>query len=111
VARIAKAQGAGLMGQPGFELVAAAERAGIPAYREGFADRLLLADGSLAPRNTPGAVLNPAQAAEQALRLVRSGIYDTICVHGDTAGAGQIVVAVRQALRDNGIATGPLRAA
>jgi UPF0271 protein len=99
------------MGQPGFALIAAAERAGIPAYREGFADRLLLPDGKLAPRSEPGAVLGPEQAAEQAVRLARSGRYDTICVHGDTEGAGQIVVAVRQALRDNGIATGPLRAA
>jgi UPF0271 protein len=111
VARIAKAQGAGLMGQPGLELVAAAERAGIPAYREGFADRLLMPDGSLAPRSVPGAVLGAAQAAEQAVRLARSGDYDTICVHGDTKGAGRIAAAVRQALSDSGIATGPLRVA
>ena len=108
VARIAKAQGAGLMGQPGLELVAAAERAGIPAYREAFADRLLMPDGSLASRHVPGAVLGPAQAAEQAVRLARSGSYDTICVHGDTKGAGQIAAAVRQALSDSGITTGPL---
>lgn len=108
VARVAKAHGAGLMGQPGFELIAAAERAGIPGYREGFADRLLLPDGRLAPRSTPGAVLGPAQAAEQAVRLARSGGYDTICIHGDTKGAGQIAAAVRQALSDSGVTTGPL---
>ena len=108
VARIAKAHSAGLMGQPGFELIAAAQRAGIPAYREGFADRLLLPDGTLAPRSTPGALLGPAQAAEQAVTLAGSGRFDTICIHGDTKGASQIAAAVRRALSESGITTGPL---
>ncbi|TAN33312.1 LamB/YcsF family protein [bacterium] len=108
VARVAKAHGVGLLGQPGFEILAAAERAGIPGYREGFADRLLLPDGRLAPRTQPGAVLNPALAAQQAVRLARSGQYDTICVHGDTPGAAQIAASVRQGLREAGVATGPL---
>lgn len=109
VARVAATHGAGLMGQPGFEILAAAERAGIPAYREGFADRLLMPDGSLAPRTQQGAVLNPALAAEQAVRLAASGKYDSICVHGDTKGAGQVAAAVRAALRGAGIETGPLK--
>jgi UPF0271 protein len=108
LARVAKSHGVGIMGQPGFEIVAAAERAGIPGYREGFADRLMLPDGSLAPRSQAGAVLNPAVAAQQAVSLARSGRVDTICVHGDTKGASQVAAAVRQALRDAGIETGPL---
>jgi UPF0271 protein len=108
LARVAKKHGVGLMGQPGFEIVAAAERAGIPAYREGFADRLMLPDGSLAPRSQAGAVLSPDVAAQQALNLARSGRYDTICIHGDTKGAGQVAGAVRKALRDAGIETAPL---
>ena len=109
LARVAKSHGVGVMGQPGFEIVAAAERAGIPGYREGFADRLMLPDGSLAPRSQAGAVLDPNLAAQQALSLARSGGYDTICVHGDTRGAGQVAAAVRKALRDAGIETTPLR--
>jgi UPF0271 protein len=105
LARVAKAHAVGLVGQPGFEIVAAAERAGIPAYREGFADRLMLPDGSLAPRSQSGAVLNPTVAAQQAVNLARSGRYDTICVHGDTPGAGHVAAAVRQALRDAGVET------
>lgn len=105
VARVAKRHGAGLVGQPGLEIVAAASRAGIPAYREGFADRRLLPDGSLAPRHEPGSVLDPQRAVEQALQLARSGRYDTICVHGDTPGAAKIVAAVRQAFAAGGIAT------
>lgn len=108
VARVAKRHGAGLVGQPGFEIVAAASRAGIPAYREGFADRRLLPDGSLAPRHEPGSVLEPQRAVEQALQMARSGRYDTICIHGDTAGAAQIVAAVRQAFAAGGIATSRL---
>jgi 5-oxoprolinase (ATP-hydrolysing) subunit A len=108
VARIAKRHGAGLVGQPGLEIVAAASRAGIPAYREGFADRRMLPDGSLAPRTEPGSVLEPQRAVEQALQLARSGRYDTICTHGDTPGAAQIVAAVRQAFAAAGIATSRL---
>ena len=98
-----------MLGQPGFEIVAAAERAGIPGYREGFADRLMLPDGSLAPRSQAGAVLDPNLATQQAVSLARSGGYDTICVHGDTRGAGQVAAAVRNALREAGIETMPLR--
>lgn len=109
VARVAATHGVGLLGQPGFEMLAAAGRAGIPAYREGFADRLLLPDGSLAPRSESGAVLNPGLAVQQAVRLAQSGQFDSICVHGDTKGAGQVAAAVRRALRDAGIETGHLR--
>ncbi len=109
LARVARAHGVGLMGQPGFEIVAAAQRAGIPAYREGFADRLVRPDGSLAPRGEPGALLSPPLAAEQAVGLARSGSVDTICVHGDTKGAGIVAAAVRRALRDAGIETQPLK--
>jgi UPF0271 protein len=108
VARVARAHGIGILGQPGFELLAAAARAGIPAYREGFADRLLLPDGRLAPRTEPGAMLELAAAAQQAVRLARSGEIDSICVHGDTPGAARTAAAVRQALREAGIETGPL---
>jgi 5-oxoprolinase (ATP-hydrolysing) subunit A len=108
LARVGKAHGVGLVGQPGFEIMAAASRAGIPAYREGFADRLMLPDGSLAPRTQPGALLDASHAAVQAVKLARSGRYDTICVHGDARGAGHVAAAVREALREAGISTRPL---
>jgi len=108
LARVGEAHGVGLVGQPDFEIVAAAHRAGIPAYREGFADRLMLPDGSLAPRTQPGAMLDAALAARQAVTLARSGRFDTICVHGDTKGAGQMAAAVRAALREAGVETAPL---
>lgn len=106
--RVARSHQMGVVGQPDFAIVAAASRAGVPAYREGFADRLMLPDGSLAPRTQSGAVLDPNTAAEQAVRLARSGRFDTICIHGDTPGAGQVAQAVRRALREAGIETKPL---
>ena len=108
LARIAKAHGAGLMGQPDFEIVAAARRAGIPAYREGFADRRILPDGSLASRLEPGSLLEPQRAVEQALQMARSGRYDTICIHGDSPGAARVAAAIRDAFTIAGIATTPL---
>jgi UPF0271 protein len=105
VARVAKAHGVGLLGQPGFEIVAAAARAGLPAYREGFADRLLMPDGTLAPRTHPGSLLNPSAAAKQAVSLAQSGRYDSICIHGDSKGAARVASTVRQALRDAGVET------
>ena len=105
LARVARAHGVGLLGQPDFEILAAARRAGIPAYREGYADRLIMPDGSLAPRTHPGALLDPPAAAMQAVHLARSGRYDSICVHGDTKGAAETAARVRQALRDAGAET------
>jgi UPF0271 protein len=109
LARVAKAHGVGVLGQPGFEILAAAERAGIPGYREGYADRRLMPDGSLAPRTQPGALLNSEAAAKQAVALARSGGFDTICLHGDTEGAAELAAKVRQALHDAGVETHRLR--
>jgi len=111
LARVARRYGVGLIGQPGFEIIAAAQRALIPSYREGFADRRMLADGSLAPRHETGAVLEPEQAIQQALQMAKSGRYDTICIHGDSPGAGLVAAAVRRALDEAGIPTGPLAGA
>ena len=65
-------------------------------------------DGNLAPRTQTGALLNSLVAAQQAVTLARSGRYDTICIHGDTPGAGHIASSVRAALREAGIETAPL---
>jgi UPF0271 protein len=108
LARIASELGVGVVGQPGFEIIAAAKRAGIPGHREGFADRGMRPDGSLMPRSEPGAVLEAAPAAERAVVLARTGEYDTICVHGDMPGAGRVAAAVRRALDEAGIATSQL---
>jgi 5-oxoprolinase (ATP-hydrolysing) subunit A len=96
------------VGQPGFGLLAAAKAAGIPAWQEGYADRGYRRDGSLVPRGEPGALLDARGAAQQAVRLARSGRFDVICVHGDAPGAVEVAAGVRAALSAAGIATGPL---
>ena len=108
LARIAAEYEIGLMGQPGFAILAACQKLGLKGYREAFADRAYLPDGRLAPRSQSGSVLEPDQAAEQALRLVRSGEFDTICLHGDSPGAAATARRIREALTEAGVETGPL---
>jgi UPF0271 protein len=87
------------IGPPRGEVATAAARSGLAFAREGFADRATRPDGSLVPRDQPGAlVLDPAAAAARARALADSGGGDTICVHGDTPGAVAIARAVRAAL-------------
>ncbi len=97
---------------------------GVGLRTEAFCDRGYRADGSLVPRDRPGAVItDPGRAAAQAVTLVRQGAVtaqdgttvplraDTICVHGDTAGAPALARAVRAALEQAGVrlssASGP----
>lgn len=91
-----------MLGLPGSQLLVAAERAGIPSAREGFADRAYRDDGTLVPRSEPGALItDPDAAADQAERLAES--VDSICVHSDTPGAVRLVDAVRLRLSSRGI--------
>jgi 5-oxoprolinase (ATP-hydrolysing) subunit A len=110
VVKVCSDFGVGIMGQPGFALIEEGRNLGIPIYREGFADRAYLPDGRLAPRTQPGSVLDPEAAGEQAIRMARSGDFDTICLHGDSPGAEQVARSIREALRAAGIQTSHLRA-
>jgi 5-oxoprolinase (ATP-hydrolysing) subunit A len=97
-----------LVGLAGGLQIAAAEKAGLSAAGEAFADRLYADDGSLVPRSKPGAVLHdPAEAAAQAVKLARSGHAQTICLHGDTPGAAAIARSVRAALEQAGVEIAP----
>jgi UPF0271 protein len=110
-----------LVGLAGSAQIEAARAVGLTPAGEAFADRRYLPDGSLMPRTQPGAVLHdPAQAAEQALRIARDREViasdgsrvrveaETLCLHGDTAGALAIARAVREALEGANIAVAPL---
>ena len=110
-----------LVGLAGSALIEAAQEAGLRVASEGFADRAYNPDGTLRSRRLPGAVMkNPEQAAKQALRIARDGIVvtytgeeislhvDTICVHGDTPAAVEIVKAIRRELEEAGIKVSPM---
>ena len=101
VAGALDALGAGLtvLGPPGGRLIDAAQEAGLAYAREGFADRGTRPDGTLVPRDHPGALLlDPVDAATRARELLVSGRFETVCVHGDTPGAIEIARAVRHVL-------------
>ena len=90
---------------------------GIPVAGEVFADRGYSDDGTLAPRDRPGGMIEDAQAAvKQALAMIEEGIVislngkrvpvaaDTLCLHGDQPGAAAFAAALRQAFKEKGIA-------
>lgn len=104
-------------------LVAAGEAAGLPLAHEVFADRAYEDNGSLVSRRKPGAVLHDSDdIARRVVKMIQSGEVisitgkairmrmDTVCIHGDTPDAVGIARAVRQALKDNGIAVAPFGA-
>ena len=87
------------------------ERGGLAVVAEVFADRAYLADGSLAPRALPGAVIgDEATAVRQVARLVREGRVraitgedvllrgGTVCLHGDGVRAVEFARRLREAL-------------
>jgi UPF0271 protein len=77
-------------------------RMGLPVTGEAFADRRYEPDGTLRSRKFPDALItDPAAAAAQAVRLTDQGSAQTICVHGDTPGAVEILKAVREALQSH----------
>jgi UPF0271 protein len=105
-----------LMLRAGSPSIGALVELGFAPLSEGFADRGYLADGSLAPRRRPGAVLtDPKQVAERALALALGRPLtaldggsvtlqvDSICLHGDTPGAAQLARAVRERLQQASI--------
>lgn len=111
-----------LFGLPNSELLRAGEAAGLRVASEGFADRAYMADGSLASRTVKGSVIHDAKAVlERSLRMVRDGEVtavdgsrvtfkvDTLCVHGDTAGAADLTHQLRQGLEQHGISVAPLQ--
>lgn len=98
----------------------AAEELGCTWAGEIFADRAYNADGTLVDRSLPGAVIHDAeQAAARMVEMVKRGAIltesgaalpariDTICLHGDTAGALEIARRIRQALETAGIELKP----
>jgi UPF0271 protein len=110
-----------LVGAAGSLLIGAGEDAGLGVAEEAFADRRYRADGTLVPRGQPGALLlDPDEAAEQAVKLARDGVAvaqdqtlvpvraDTICLHGDTPGAVEIAKRIHELFRDAGIRVAPM---
>ncbi len=94
----------------------AATTLGARMAQEIFADRAYTDDGLLMDRRLPGAVIHDAdQVCARILAMLQSSAIitatgthlptqiDTICLHGDTAGAVKLAQALRDSLRAEGI--------
>jgi UPF0271 protein len=93
-------EGLVLVGLAGSTMLDVWRAMGFRTAAEGFADRRYEPDGSLRSRKFADALITePGEAAAQALRLVSEGRVQTICVHSDTPGSVEIVVAVERALQ------------
>jgi UPF0271 protein len=90
---------------------------GLRVAGEVFADRGYADDGTLAPRGTPGAMIEDAAvAAERAAAMVEKRVVtslsgkpipvspDTLCLHGDQPGAVAFAQAIRKTFSEHGIA-------
>jgi UPF0271 protein len=93
-----------------------AREAGARVARECYADRAVTPDGKLMPRSQPGAVVHDeAEVVARSRRLATEGRVvavdgteidfsaDSICLHGDTAGAVGLAAAVRSELEEAGV--------
>lgn len=104
----------------GTELEAAGRAADLPTYSEIFADRAYLPNGRLVPRSRPDAMLHGAdEAASRLIRFLDSGLMpvvggdpiplaaQSICVHGDSAGAVTMAQEIRNRLGAAGVSLLP----
>jgi UPF0271 protein len=88
-----------LFGLAGSPMLDVWRQMGFEVAAEAFADRRYEPDGTLRPRQFADALItDPRQAARQALLFARRGQVQTICVHGDTPGAVDLLKACREAL-------------
>jgi UPF0271 protein len=93
-----------------------AKKQNVPVYGEVFADRGYADDGTLAPRDKPGGMIEDAAASvKQALAMIEEGYVtsltgkrvavaaDTMCLHGDQPGAVAFAQNLRKAFSEKGI--------
>ena len=105
-----------LFGLPGSALLDAGRAEGLRVAAEAFADRAYQRDGKLAPRGAEQSVItDPSLVVDRALRMVTEGVVigidgspvpivaDTLCVHGDTPGAGRLAASLRRGLEAAGV--------
>lgn len=112
------------MVMPGMATERAAERLGLKAIREIYADRTYDDTFNLTDRSKPGAVIHDTQAAiDHVLRIVRDQAItsvngktlkvaiDSVCVHGDNPGSVALARTLRGELEKAGYTVRPYRPA
>lgn len=106
-----------ILGLPDSQLLRLAADANLTTVREAFGDRAYHSDGTLVSRHQPGSVITSATAvADRCLEMARTGQVSSVdgepvnvqarsvCIHGDTPGAVELVRRVRDILADSGVA-------
>ncbi|MDB6181912.1 LamB/YcsF family protein [Paracoccus fistulariae] len=109
-----------LMGLAGAPILSRAQEAGLATVAEAFGDRAYTPQGHLVSRREAGAVLHDAKmVAARMVRLATEGVIeaidgstltlkaDSICVHGDSAGAVQMAQHIREGLIAAGVTVAP----
>lgn len=103
-----------LYAMPGSLTYQAAEKGGLRVVAEGFVDLEYLPNGSLALERAKKA-WEPEEVAQRFLRLVKDGEMstttgetininvDSVCVHGDSPNAPEILAAINEAMKREGI--------
>lgn len=94
---------------------------GLKVAYEAFPDRAYTPEGTLVSRRQQGAVIKePEKVAERALKMAAQGRVvavdgteisleaQTLCVHGDTPGAVNLVRQIRELLQKEGIEVKPI---
>ncbi len=111
-----------LVGLPDSEILKAGQEVGLRVAREAFGDRAYNEDGTLVSRKIAGSLItDPDRVAERVIGLAQGRVVaisgkeirfqaDTICLHGDTPGAGTIARRVRERLEKEGAQVRPLGA-
>jgi UPF0271 protein len=106
---------------PGSEVDKAATKIGLKVAREGFADREYTDEGRLMSRKVKGSVIHdPKRIADRVVQMVKGKLtamsgkpldveVQTICLHSDTPGAGDLARTIRSAVEAAGIRVTPMR--
>lgn len=105
-----------LLGLANSKMITAAEKVGLRAASEVFADRAYNDDGTLVSRKLPGSVIHDKDVAiARTVQMVTQGTVesvngklihikaDSICVHGDNPSALEFVKNIRETLIKNGV--------
>jgi UPF0271 protein len=112
-----------LAGAKGQLMTRIGEDVGLKGVYEAFPDRAYTPEGTLVSSRLPGAVIkDPGEVSERALRMAQEGnviavdgtsiplAAQTLCVHGDTPTAVDLVKNIRNTLEAEGVTLAPMAA-
>jgi 5-oxoprolinase (ATP-hydrolysing) subunit A len=111
-----------LAGKKGERMREIGQEVGLKVVYEAFPDRAYTPEGNLLSRNLPGAVIkDPEVVSKRALKMAKEGKViavdgtavpmevQTLCVHGDTPTAVDLVKSIRAVLEADGVEVKPMR--